>query len=78
MALQGGIGILKSDFPTPAQQAVEVSKVKKYKNSFIPKYVRIDDSVLELFKDKSFKAALVTDNGNFDGKLLGVFSKNLQ
>ena len=76
MALHGGIGIIHADFPTPADQANEVSKVKRHKQGFIlsPKCIRPDDSVLDLFEIKQkfgFTGTPVTDSGKVGGKLLG-------
>ena len=70
MALHGGIGILHSNFSTPADQAAEISKVKRHNQGFIPRCVGSSDSVLDLSKhEKEF--ALVTSNGEIGGKLLG-------
>ena len=62
-----GIGIIYSSFPTSADQAPEVSKVKQYKQGSIPHCIGRNDSVLDLFKhEKEF--ALVTSNGKIGGR----------
>ena len=76
MALNGGIGIIHSNFPTPADQAAEVFKVKHHKQGSIPRCIGINDSVFDLFTNESegdFRAAFVTSNGKVGGKLLGSF-----
>uniref|UniRef100_A0A914ZCA3 Inosine-5'-monophosphate dehydrogenase n=1 Tax=Panagrolaimus superbus TaxID=310955 RepID=A0A914ZCA3_9BILA len=77
LQLHGGIGIIHANFPTPADQANEVSKVKRYKQGFIisPQCIKSDDSVLDLFEIKQkfgFTGTPVTDTGKVGGKLLGL------
>uniref|UniRef100_A0A7E4ZRP2 Inosine-5'-monophosphate dehydrogenase n=1 Tax=Panagrellus redivivus TaxID=6233 RepID=A0A7E4ZRP2_PANRE len=77
MALHGGIGIIHANFPTPADQAAEVLKVKRYKQGFInfPQCIKPDDTVLDLMAIKSlygFTGTPVTDTGKVGGKLLGL------
>ena len=76
MALHGGIGILHSNFPTPADQAAEVFKVKRHKQGSIPHCIRRDNRVLDLFTNQQkggFTVAFVTANGEVGAKLLGSF-----
>jgi len=77
MALHGGIGIIHANFPTPQDQANEVSKVKRYKQGFItcPQCIKPDDTVLDLLAIKQqygFTGTPVTDTGKVGGKLLGL------
>ena len=74
MALHGGIGIIHANFSTPADQANEVSEVKRHKQGFIlsPQCIRPDDSILELKRRKYKLGGIpVTQNGKVRGKLLG-------
>ena len=75
MALLGGTGIIPANFSTIIDQAKEIAKVKCFKHGYIPQCIRKDNNVLDLFKDqtKDFAFAVVTDNGQVGGKLLGEF-----
>ena len=74
-ALLGGIGIIPANFSTIIDQAKEIANVKCFIHGFKPQCIQKDNNVLDLFKDqtKDFAVAVVTDNGQVDGKLLGEF-----
>jgi len=78
MALQGGIGIIHSNMKAE-DQALEVKRVKKFKNGFILDPVCLSpDSTLENIKELTaklkFSSFPVTETGQMGGKLLGIIS----
>ena len=86
IALHGGIGVINSNFPTAADQATEVSKVKRYKHGFnmSPVCLGPHDLVSDIVKIKQkfgVTCVPITKNGKVGGKLLGslnIVSKKFQ
>jgi len=77
MALHGGIGIIHANFASLKEQADEVLKVKRYKQGFIsnPQCIKPTETVRDLIQIKKkfgFTGTPVTDNGEVNGKLLGL------
>eukprot|EP01135_Chromosphaera_perkinsii_P007262 Nk52_evm70s745 gene=Nk52_evmTU70s745 len=78
MALLGGIGILHHNC-TGEEQALMVREVKKYEQGFIkePMCLSPGQLVSDAMKIKNkfgFSGIPITDNGSFNGKLLGIVS----
>ena len=74
MALQGGIGIIHSNFSIP-DHAAEVRKVKKFKNGFIndPVCLAPHDTAKDVFRIKStlgYSGIPITESGQMGGKLV--------
>ena len=78
MALLGGIGIIHSNL-TPAEQAAEVLKVKRFKNGFItdPVCLSPDHTLADVIRTKEcrgFSSFPITVDGKMGNKLLGIIS----
>lgn len=78
MALQGGIGIIHSNFSVH-DQAAEVRKVKRFKNGFItdPICLSPDSTVADVMalKEKhGYSGIPITESGEMGGKLMGIVS----
>merc|ERR1719375_1173957 len=79
MALQGGIGVIHTNLPV-AEQAAEVSKVKRFRSGFILKPYCVSPhstiAELEVVQAKcAFKAFPVTCDGKMGSKLEGMITK---
>lgn len=78
MALQGGIGIIHSNF-TIEGQAAQVRAVKRFKNGFItdpiclPPDSTVGD-VIALKEKHGYSGIPITVNGEMGGKLMGIVS----
>ncbi len=80
MALYGGIGIIHKNL-SPAGQAEEVRKVKRFENGFItdPICAKPDDTIENIYgirKKYGYKAVPVTADGTSHGKLVGLITAN--
>ena len=80
MALYGGIGIIHKNL-TPDQQAEEVDRVKRFENGFIknPICAKPTDLIQDIYAIRQkygYKAVPITDNGQADGKLVGLITAN--
>lgn len=78
MALQGGIGIIHSNM-SAAEQAAEVTLVKKFKNGFItdPICLSPETTAEEIFaikNRKGFSSFPITANGKIGEPLVGIIS----
>lgn len=78
MALQGGIGIIHSNFSIE-DQAAEVRKVKKFKNGFItdPVCLSPEHTVADVINIKhtlGYSGIPITEDGKMGSKLVGIVS----
>lgn len=76
LALSGGVGFIHKNL-TAYQQAEEVAKVKRFRNSFITNPVTLTPNkkikeVVKIRKEKGYKNIPITDK---KGKLLGLITK---
>ncbi|KAL7551641.1 hypothetical protein ACHAWF_014823 [Thalassiosira exigua] len=78
MAMQGGIGIIHSNF-TVEDQAAEVRRVKRFKNGFITDPICLPPDgtvgdVLTLKAKHGYSGVPITEDGKMGGKLVGIVS----
>lgn len=80
IALHGGIGIIHKNM-TPADQAAEVAKVKRFENGFITDPVTLgpDNTIGDVYhirKEMGYKAIPITKDGTPSGELVGLITSN--
>jgi len=80
MALAGGIGVIHKNL-SPKKQAKEVAKVKRFENGFIfsPEVLSPHEKIEKAFKIRQklgFKAIPITEDGQANGKLVGLLTAN--
>ena len=78
MALQGGIGIIHSNF-TADDQADQVRKVKRFENGFITDPICLCPNstvadVIKIKEEHGYSGIPITDTGEMGGKLMGLVS----
>lgn len=80
MALAGGIGVIHKNL-SPEDQAWEVITVKRFENGFItePEVISPNDTIQKAFEIRNtlgYKAIPITEDGEPNGKLIGLITAN--
>lgn len=80
LALQGGLGLIHYNL-SPQDQLEQIRKVKRYKNGFVtdpvtlPPQATIGD-VVRIREEMGYSVVPITENGESDGRLVGMITKN--
>jgi IMP dehydrogenase len=81
LALQGGLGVIHYNFADPEDQIREVRRVKRYHAGFVEEPITLSpgqpvDEAARIRQEQGISTIPVTEDGQPNGKLVGLLTKN--